>query len=36
MKPIRVVLGVAVAAASAVAVWGPSAILAGIVATGVD
>ena len=36
MKPIRVVLGVAVAAATAVGMWGPSAVLGGITASGVD
>ena len=32
----RLVIGAAVAAATAVTMWGPSAILAGIVATGID
>ncbi len=36
MKPIRIVLGVAVAAATAVAIWGPAAVLGGITASGVD
>jgi hypothetical protein len=36
MTTIRAVLGVAVAAVTAVAMWGPSAVLGGIVATGID
>jgi hypothetical protein len=36
MKPIRIVLAVAVAAATGVAMWGPAAVLGGITASGVD
>jgi ABC-type enterochelin transport system permease subunit len=32
----RLVIGVAVAAATAVAVWGPTAVLAGLTATAAD
>jgi hypothetical protein len=32
----RLVIGAAVAATSAVAMWGPSAVVGGIVATGID
>jgi len=36
MKPIRLVVGAAVAAATVAIMWGPTAILAGITASGVD
>jgi hypothetical protein len=32
----RLVIGAAVAATTAVALWGPSAVLAGLTATGID
>jgi hypothetical protein len=32
----RLVIGAAVAAATALAMWGPTAVLGGIVATGLD